>query len=78
MGLIGESPEYDRFYLRHRGLRLDLWILGQTVLMMLGRRQLVRLSDVPSWAAPASASLGIAASAVPAPARRDLEFAEVD
>ena len=51
-GLIGESPEYDRFYLRHRGLRLDLWILGQTVLMMLGRRELVCLTDVPAWAAP--------------------------
>ena len=51
-GLIGESPEYDRFYLRHQGLRLDLWILGQTVLMMFGRRELVRLTDVPAWAAP--------------------------
>ena len=79
MGLIGEAPEYDRFYLRHRGLRLDLWILGQTVLMMLGRRELVRLSDVPAWAAPTPAALtSTTTSTVLAPARRDLELAEVD
>jgi hypothetical protein len=74
-GLIGEAPEYDRFYLRHQGIRLDLWILGQTTRMMLGLGGLVQLADVPEWAAPrASDSVG----KVLAPARRDLELAEVD
>ena len=50
-GLLGESPEYDRFYLRHKRLRLDLWILWRTALMMLGKRELVGLDDIPSWAA---------------------------
>ena len=50
-GLLGESPEYDRFYLRHQRQRLDLWILWRTALMMLGRRELAGLDDVPPWAA---------------------------
>jgi lipopolysaccharide/colanic/teichoic acid biosynthesis glycosyltransferase len=28
----------DADYLRRRSMRLDLWILGQTILMTLGRR----------------------------------------
>ena len=50
-GLIGESPEYDRFYLSHRSFRLDLWILARTALLMLGLNSLVALTDVPEWAA---------------------------
>ena len=50
-GLLGESPEYDRFYLRHQRLRLDLWIVWRTGLLMLGLRGLVSLDDVPTWAA---------------------------
>jgi lipopolysaccharide/colanic/teichoic acid biosynthesis glycosyltransferase len=49
-GLIGESPEYDRYYLRHQSLRLDLWILMRTALLMLGLRGVVALDDVPGWA----------------------------
>jgi lipopolysaccharide/colanic/teichoic acid biosynthesis glycosyltransferase len=74
-GLIGEAPEYDRFYLRHQGIRLDLWILGQTTRMMLGLGGLVRLGDVPEWAAPQPSDT---TTTVLAPARRDLELAEVD
>lgn len=73
-GLIGEAPEYDRFYLRHQSARLDLWILGQTARMMLGLGGLVQLADVPEWAAPQSADV----TTVLVPARRDLELAEVD
>jgi lipopolysaccharide/colanic/teichoic acid biosynthesis glycosyltransferase len=47
--LIGSHPEYDRHYLANRSLRLDLWILARTVLMVLGR-DTVHLADVPAWA----------------------------
>ena len=49
-GLIGEAPEYDRYYLRYQSFRLDLWILGRTALLMLGMGGLVHLDDVPEWA----------------------------
>lgn len=45
--LIWEAPQYDLFYLRHAGLRLDAWILARTVLMVLGLRPPVTLADVP-------------------------------
>jgi lipopolysaccharide/colanic/teichoic acid biosynthesis glycosyltransferase len=50
--LIHEHPELDAFYLMHRGLRLDLWILAKTVrlLVPIGDRRLVSLDDVPLWA----------------------------
>lgn len=47
--LISESPRYDCFYLAHRTLRLDLWVLYRTVLNMLGVGRLITLDDVPSW-----------------------------
>ncbi len=72
-GLIGDAPEYDRFYLRHQGILLDLWILGRTTKMMLGIGALVTLSDVPSWAAELEP-----VAPVLAPARRELELVEVD
>ena len=50
-GLLGDAPQYDRFYLRHQSLRLDAWILWRTTLMMLGVGPLVRLAEVPDWAA---------------------------
>jgi lipopolysaccharide/colanic/teichoic acid biosynthesis glycosyltransferase len=67
-GLIGDAPEYDRFYLRHQGIRLDLWILAETARMMLGLGGMVRLAEVPQWAA---------ADAPPVlTPRRELELAE--
>lgn len=49
-GLIGESPEYDACYVRHRSLRFDLWILAQTVRKVLrGGRGHVRLDALPAW-----------------------------
>lgn len=50
--LIGDSPEYDRFYLAARSLRLDLWILARTALQMVGLSDVVTLDDVPRWALP--------------------------
>lgn len=48
-GLIFERVEYDRLYVRHRNLLLDLWILAKTAeKMALGRK--VHLYEVPRWA----------------------------
>lgn len=48
--LIGDTPEYDRFYLAHRSLRLDLWVLARTALQMVGLSDVVTFDDVPAWA----------------------------
>jgi lipopolysaccharide/colanic/teichoic acid biosynthesis glycosyltransferase len=48
-GLIGDAPEYDRFYVAHRGVRFDLWVLGHTAVKMLGRPRFPKIEDVPSW-----------------------------
>lgn len=53
-GLIGESPEYDLFYIRNRTLRLDAWIMYRTVLKMVSGTT-VGLEDVPAWALPQEA-----------------------
>ena len=47
--LILETPEYDSFYLRHRTLRFDLWILWHTVRKVVGAGKRLTLADVPSW-----------------------------
>jgi lipopolysaccharide/colanic/teichoic acid biosynthesis glycosyltransferase len=47
--LIAAAPEYDRFYLANRTLRLDLWILFRTALNMLGVGSCITLEDVPAW-----------------------------
>ncbi len=46
--LISEAPIYDRFYLQHRSLSFDLWILGRTMLMFFNH-QTVSLEQVPDW-----------------------------
>ncbi len=48
--LIGASPEYDRYYVTHRTVALDLWILGRTIATMMGSKRYVTLDDVPPWA----------------------------
>lgn len=45
--LIGESPEYDLYYIEHHELALDIWVLIRTVRMMLGHPELVELKDMP-------------------------------
>lgn len=52
--LISESPQYDCFYLAHRSLRLDLWVLYRTALKMVGVGRFITLDDVPRWATPAA------------------------
>ena len=47
--LIHEAPQYDLFYAEHASLRLDLWVLWRTALLVLGGRR-VGLEDVPGWA----------------------------
>lgn len=47
-GLIGEAPQYDRFYVAHRGVRFDLWVLFHTALKMVGRPQFPQIEDVPA------------------------------
>lgn len=46
--LIREAPEYDLYYVKHSSIRLDLWIVWRSVLLMIGGRA-VRLEDVPAW-----------------------------
>lgn len=49
--LISAAPEYDRYYIEHRSLRLDLWILWRTARKMSHLGGCVALADVPAWAA---------------------------
>ncbi|MGQ0615617.1 MAG: sugar transferase [Acidimicrobiia bacterium] len=51
-GLILEHPEFDRFYIENRSVRLDLWILARTVRLLIpvGRRQFLSLDQLPAWA----------------------------
>ncbi len=48
--LIGTSPEYDQYYLAHRTVVLDIWIIGRTIATMMGSRRFVTLDEVPLWA----------------------------
>jgi lipopolysaccharide/colanic/teichoic acid biosynthesis glycosyltransferase len=47
--LIGESPEYDLFYLRHWSVRFDVWILFRYLTLLAGLQSQVAIDDVPSW-----------------------------
>jgi lipopolysaccharide/colanic/teichoic acid biosynthesis glycosyltransferase len=48
-GLIGESPEWDQHYVAHGTVRLDLWIMYRTLLMMTKLREVKQLSAIPRW-----------------------------
>jgi len=48
-GLIAASPEYDTYYLAHRNLRFDLWVLGRTALKMVGVADTITLDHLPRW-----------------------------
>jgi len=58
--LIGEAPHYDLYYLDHASPRLDLWILGRTLLSLSGRSD--RTPSPPAWTRAPSpgASVGVA------------------
>lgn len=55
-GLIGETPEWDLHYVNHATLRLDLWIMFRTVLMMARMREVAELRNIPSWTGAALAA----------------------
>jgi lipopolysaccharide/colanic/teichoic acid biosynthesis glycosyltransferase len=49
LALIGEAPEYDRFYVRYATLRLDAWIATRTVRNLFPGRHLLHLDEIPGW-----------------------------
>lgn len=46
--LVHENPAYDFSYLQYGSIRMDLWILWRTALLMIGSEP-VKLGDVPRW-----------------------------
>jgi len=46
--LIGEAPEYDRFYLDNARVRFDLWVIMRSVVVMAGGPP-VSLDRIPRW-----------------------------
>jgi lipopolysaccharide/colanic/teichoic acid biosynthesis glycosyltransferase len=50
--LIWQAPEYDEFYVRHACVRLDLWILAQTLQSITPFSRAITLEDVPRWVLP--------------------------
>jgi lipopolysaccharide/colanic/teichoic acid biosynthesis glycosyltransferase len=47
-GRVSDRPEYDEFYLAHRSLRLDAWILWRTVRQLVVPATL-ELDEIPAW-----------------------------
>jgi lipopolysaccharide/colanic/teichoic acid biosynthesis glycosyltransferase len=49
--MIFEHPEFDEHYLRNRSLRLDAWILGRTLRLMIPvhDKRLVSLGEIAEW-----------------------------
>ncbi len=47
--LPSQAPEFDLYYVDEGTVRLDLWILWRTALLMLGIAGPVGLGDVPAW-----------------------------
>lgn len=48
-GRVSDHPEYAYFYVEHRTLRLDLWILWRTFRQAIGASP-ITLHDTPRWA----------------------------
>jgi lipopolysaccharide/colanic/teichoic acid biosynthesis glycosyltransferase len=75
--MIYEHPEFDRFYVMNPSVRLDLWIIGQTIRMMVSPRaeeHLVTLESLPAWAhrGPTVASAPAAVAPQPLPVVLDI------
>ncbi len=47
--LIGETEDWDRHYVDHHTLRLDLWIVYRTMLAMTRLEELESLDQIPRW-----------------------------
>lgn len=45
---VSDAPEYDYFYVEHRTLRMDVWVLWRTLRQMFGASP-VGLKQVPRW-----------------------------
>lgn len=48
-GLIGEAPEFDLHYVRNWTFRMDLWLLGLTIVEILGGVAVKDVGQVPVW-----------------------------
>jgi lipopolysaccharide/colanic/teichoic acid biosynthesis glycosyltransferase len=48
-GLIGEAPQYDRYYAENCNVRLDLWVLWRTAVQLFPGVEAISLEDVPAW-----------------------------
>lgn len=50
--LIGETPEYDLYYVANVGVRLDVWVLLRTLAMTVAgsRARISGCDAVPAWA----------------------------
>jgi lipopolysaccharide/colanic/teichoic acid biosynthesis glycosyltransferase len=48
-GLIGEAEEWDRHYIEHYTLRLDLWIAMRTWHAMVRLEEISDLAEIPRW-----------------------------
>jgi lipopolysaccharide/colanic/teichoic acid biosynthesis glycosyltransferase len=68
--LIGEAPQYDRWYVSSANLRVDAWVLWRTALLMLRLGGPAELDDVPRWATwrPVQATAPALAESPPASA----------
>ncbi|MDQ6945621.1 MAG: sugar transferase [Actinomycetota bacterium] len=62
--LIGECPEYDLCYVQHVNLRLDLWILWRSLVVMAGGKPLTSPA-LPRWARRARTAVEASDTAVP-------------
>lgn len=51
-GLIGETPEYDTYYVMNPSWKLDVWVMIKTVSKM-ARSEMIELADVPGFDAAA-------------------------
>ena len=47
--LIGEAEEWDRHYVDHHTVRLDVWIAMRTVRTMLRLDEIDSLDEIPAW-----------------------------
>lgn len=47
-GLIGETPEYDTYYVMNPSWKLDIWVMIKTVSKM-ARMEMIELSDLPNF-----------------------------
>jgi len=59
--MIHETPEFDDFYIRHRSLRLDVWVMRRTLSLVLplSRARLTSYDDVPAWAHTTASPVGV-------------------